>query len=669
MKKSVLAASLVLMIGSATAITNFQEESTVKSQLVGGETTNFSASFENDDTNSLPLYIRLNSSSDTKIEGPEFDIEAHLDSVNGSESKRSILECKSLKGPNYKYRPEKKNMIYSCFDKNGDRNILANSENSLNVSLELHEAIAPAEFSFELEVLSYVGETADKIEVQDEKSRDIQTGRTTVSFESKEEVDVAVWRFSKLYREHPDERELVDAVDVMASPSDQQQCPGSVTEIVSPVFDYVNEEDYWFDRLKCVKPSEEVSGQISFNYSGYNPSKTDIYRLDGNGWKKVDDSYTSGGEIKANVSEFSVYAAFGQRLGESPGENLDFSNVLPGDKGLKAVEFEVAEPSKVYLGANETEDKDNTCNEPELKAEPNCAPDADGELDDWMNLSAYVDDGDGVYSGEFVVGDATNGSYVIEDDGSQKVFEPGKYTAVYNWSFDYNAGNKVQTDSLEYKLFVKTEPTGEEEDGGKNEVSEQNSNEDETSGSSDEVNGGSVTTSVIDQTGGVDDSEGSDSGGGIDPEFAYNQSEGTLDVEFNATETTSESGIDSYDWEFGDGETGSGETVSHQYSDAGQYVVALNVTSDGETERETEIVQVDPVVGENVEVQGAEGEDEQSLQSGEQTDEENGQSVTAQFVNQPAMFASLLVLSVIILGAALYLRKEIAVKIKSLAPF
>ncbi len=52
-------------------------------------------------------------------------------------------------------------------------------------------------------------------------------------------------------------------------------------------------------------------------------------------------------------------------------------------------------------------------------------------------------------------------------------------------------------------------------------------------------------------------------------------------VTFNASSSYDPDGtIDSYVWNFGDGETGSGEMVSHIYSSLGDYEVNLTVTDD-----------------------------------------------------------------------------------------
>ncbi len=59
----------------------------------------------------------------------------------------------------------------------------------------------------------------------------------------------------------------------------------------------------------------------------------------------------------------------------------------------------------------------------------------------------------------------------------------------------------------------------------------------------------------------------------------------TVDVDqvvyFDGTQSSDPDGtITSWGWDFGDGETGSGETVTHKYSTAGTYTVTLTVTDD-----------------------------------------------------------------------------------------
>ena len=50
-------------------------------------------------------------------------------------------------------------------------------------------------------------------------------------------------------------------------------------------------------------------------------------------------------------------------------------------------------------------------------------------------------------------------------------------------------------------------------------------------------------------------------------------------VQFDASESSDEDGtISSYNWDFGDGETGTGKNVIHRYQNPGDYIVALSVT-------------------------------------------------------------------------------------------
>ena len=73
------------------------------------------------------------------------------------------------------------------------------------------------------------------------------------------------------------------------------------------------------------------------------------------------------------------------------------------------------------------------------------------------------------------------------------------------------------------------------------------------------------------------------------PAFDYPPLETTLD----ASASSSPNGaIVSYDWDFGDGATGSGLVVTHTYEEKGQYSVTLVVTdSEGQTGAKTLVVE------------------------------------------------------------------------------
>ncbi|WP_171908261.1 PKD domain-containing protein [Natrialba sp. SSL1] len=89
------------------------------------------------------------------------------------------------------------------------------------------------------------------------------------------------------------------------------------------------------------------------------------------------------------------------------------------------------------------------------------------------------------------------------------------------------------------------------------------------------------------------------------------------DVSFDATESSAGIGaIVAYTWEFGDGETASGETVTHAFSEVGTQTVTLTVVDDNGVSTETT---VDVVVGDEVE-----SGDDDDTDSAETDDEDDG---------------------------------------------
>jgi len=102
-------------------------------------------------------------------------------------------------------------------------------------------------------------------------------------------------------------------------------------------------------------------------------------------------------------------------------------------------------------------------------------------------------------------------------------------------------------------------------------------------------------------SGGGDDDEDDDtpSGGGDtneDPEAdAGEPYQGLVgeEIEFDGSGSTDDGTIESYSWNFGDGNTGSGETVSHTYDAAGTYTAVLTVEDDdGATDTDTAMVTI-----------------------------------------------------------------------------
>jgi len=90
-----------------------------------------------------------------------------------------------------------------------------------------------------------------------------------------------------------------------------------------------------------------------------------------------------------------------------------------------------------------------------------------------------------------------------------------------------------------------------------------------------------------------------------------NQVVNTTEVSFNGTGSYDPDGtIESYTWQFGDGQTGSGATVTHDYAEDGQYTVTLNVTDDaGAYDTDTCQVIVDTVAPvTNVSLNGSQGD-------------------------------------------------------------
>jgi PKD repeat protein len=88
---------------------------------------------------------------------------------------------------------------------------------------------------------------------------------------------------------------------------------------------------------------------------------------------------------------------------------------------------------------------------------------------------------------------------------------------------------------------------------------------------------------TVDDGSGGGDPGGGDPGGGENqpPTASFSYQCTDLSCDFDASASSDDGTIVSYDWDFGDGSNGSGVTASHTYAAGATYTVALTVTDDG----------------------------------------------------------------------------------------
>lgn len=134
---------------------------------------------------------------------------------------------------------------------------------------------------------------------------------------------------------------------------------------------------------------------------------------------------------------------------------FNFVDIKPGDKGENTISLHVINNDAwVCAEVSGLISAENSCNEPETQAEPNCAPDGDGELDDTMVWTVWRDPNcnDIQDSGEvtLVSGHPVNGVLAVYDSTTQAGPLTGGSTTCLGvaWELPLVTGNEVQTDSL-----------------------------------------------------------------------------------------------------------------------------------------------------------------------------------------------------------------------------
>lgn len=96
----------------------------------------------------------------------------------------------------------------------------------------------------------------------------------------------------------------------------------------------------------------------------------------------------------------------------------------------------------------------------------------------------------------------------------------------------------------------------------------------------------------------LDEESGGPGGNAPTARFAYSPQTGNapLTVTFDATESTDDDGVVmGYRWSFGDGNTGTGQTIAHTFQNQGEYTITLTVTdNDGKSGSASHMIIVEP---------------------------------------------------------------------------
>jgi len=140
---------------------------------------------------------------------------------------------------------------------------------------------------------------------------------------------------------------------------------------------------------------------------------------------------------------------------------FNFNDVKPGDSGEDTISFDLASnPAWACIYVTKIVDSDNGCNGPELKAEPNCLADGNGELDENLYVTIWVDSNcDNILdtNERIIVDNKPLSTYIdsqtsvvipVADSAHLPALQPGKYCIGIKWNVPAGTGNDVQTDKV-----------------------------------------------------------------------------------------------------------------------------------------------------------------------------------------------------------------------------
>lgn len=174
------------------------------------------------------------------------------------------------------------------------------------------------------------------------------------------------------------------------------------------------------------------------------------------------DTETSGeNRITSGTMDMSVDGANGTAFDSFDIQNIGETSTTSGQKEWTIVNSGSL-PGSLKFQLADISNTENSCNEPELEAEPNCSSTNVGELGNSTAVAVKVDrDNDGDFSDEPVVASGTlaNGTeteYATQwgTNAGEVLIQPGASQKVrLDWSINSDAyGNEVQSDTLAFKV-------------------------------------------------------------------------------------------------------------------------------------------------------------------------------------------------------------------------
>lgn len=633
MKKTILAAALILFISAVSAV-GFTQTEDIPNEFSGGESFEIETTLQNDE-GEVPVLFQLKASDENgRVPVEAFDLD-----VKDSDLDTEPAPC--------------------SFGDIFDRNVCAYSqvpEGEYDATLEVSSAtnLAPGEYNLSIQLLSlegdvYLGElfqywgdprniSRGEASVIQKENIEVEIRPEAPGEDGTEEAWIHVEDLENVHQEGPGEKQFVRGAQVLVN-QDLAEKSGVENITGEDIFGNTSSEDEetggGIDTALVLDRSGSMEGEkiknVKIGAKNYvNSTKTSqgdrnaivgfesdyriVQPLTGNRSKARDSIDTLiadggtdhedaviGGHTALNESSRSnrVMIVLGDGCGGDATEEaqnarqngIDIHVIIYGDNACTdELESMLPEGQICEDNPNSTENRDgDQCWYSSTENISQVFGDVQEQIDTQYLKNATEDQ---LFGGDTGQVDA-NGSIRFEFETSEYV--PAT-ASIYRWN------NSLEGEEPQGWVEIEDQATGGEIKAEVEEFS---------------------TFALFAESAPPEQSSGGGGGGGslrtIDPEFDAIMN--GLEVEFEDDTQTYGTEIGEYRWEFGDGENATGEQVTHEYGEPGTYEVTLKLQADNLQHIGTEEIEV---VQQETEVQEQENEGEAPQQEEEQEEEQEG---------------------------------------------